>query len=425
MPLAPATVAGRIAAMALPDLDDPAKFVRIPDVPILDVHDHESKGDVDEQLLHTLAENTNARCQRGDLVALTLGHTLPDGPERDQPEFVGYGRNLSVGLFRGEPCLLIDFYLRAEDKDLALKFPHRSIERVRSPERAGNYIDYVCLLRRPPERSLGLLTYARTLPAGSDVVRYERDLAAKPGTPPAVREPEPETPEEPAMTPDQIAALVASITDAVTQAMAPVLAALKPEADADSPADGDRVQMEEAAPSGSNTFIPKIIKDGKEEEARKQYQQLQDERDQLEIDNRRLRYSKRFEELEREGILFNREAEMAKLLRMPADMRDGHFQDMRTNYQRRAGGPPADSASSPESEADERQAVIDFALKNRIDDIPEARSRYRQERAGRVTAGTSQGERAAVLAYAAKHSISDLTEARTRYRRERDGLDRR
>lgn len=441
----PMTESGRVADLRPPDLDDPAAFVARRDVPVLDVHDHESKGDVDESLLHLLARNTNARCARGDLVALTLGHTNADGPETEQPPFVGYARDFSVGTFRGEPCLLADFFFRAEDAATALSYPHRSIERIRSDDPAENYIDYVSLLRRPPERSLGLLIYARTLPAGATVVHYGRDLG--PPDPPAVAAdaaPSPDAappaqPPEVSMDPEQISALVSALLPGLIAGIAPMLAppaaAEAPAAEAvaepapedadagrsryddDTPAasdedddDAERVQNEEASPGGDSTFIAGEI-DGKkkkddDEDAervkmsravkslRVENQVLRDQVDGQAVKLARLQYAREFDALKAEGVVFDPAKEMAAILDLPAKLRDGHVTRMREQYRRSPIGrrdaieteapESPESADAPSSDPAERRAVIDFATRHGITDIPAARARYRQEKAGRV-----------------------------------------
>jgi hypothetical protein len=158
-----------------PDLDDPDLFVARRSIPILDEHQHSTKGDIDEGLLQLLAENSNARAEgTGNYALIFVGHTDDEGDEDDQPDVVGYARNFRVSPFMGRPCLYADLYFYKSDYKRAMKYPHRSVERFRSEEdRGANFIDAIALLKRTPERDLGLLVeYAR----GGSLVRYSRDL---------------------------------------------------------------------------------------------------------------------------------------------------------------------------------------------------------------------------------------------------------
>ena len=404
------------AGLTPADLDDPAKFRRVARVPILDVHDHDEKGNVDLDLLRLLAGNTNRRCDRGDLVAVTIGHTREDAREQDQPPFVGYAKGLAVGEFRDEPCLFADLYLRAEDADEALRYPHRSIERVRSPDPDQNYIDYVCLLRRPPERSLGLLTYSRTLGQGCSVVRYGRDAAAPPradaapGPDSPVVEPEtpPVSPEGPApMTPEEIQAVATAVAAALSPAFDKIAAALMPPAPpveaepgatppapvADAPPEAERVQNEEASPSGDNAFVPEMIKKD-DDPARVQMQQsittLTRRLDMLSAENARLKYEREFDALEKEGVAFDRAQELSAILDLPPKNRDGHVTRMRTQYKRTSVGQGGHIPTAEPAEPDaaptpsDRQGIIDTATKYGISDWNEARVKYQEDKRKRA-----------------------------------------
>ena len=102
------------------------------------------------------------------------------------------------------------------------------------------------------------------------------------------------------MDPETIAQIVAAVTQALKPAL-DALAAKAPAADPD--ADADRVQMEEAAPSGGNTSIPGPVKeDDEDEDLRAKYQEVRDERDELAARVTRLTYARRFDDLEKEGV---------------------------------------------------------------------------------------------------------------------------
>lgn len=142
-----------------PNLDDPKLFDRHPGVPILDVHERGGRV-VDEARLRLVAANSNARAARGELGLLLIGHTTEDGKEIDQPPLAGYVQNYAMGTHDGRPCILADLFYR-RDKPEAFDYPRRSVEVVYSDKApADNFIDAVALLRRTPERPLGLVSYS-------------------------------------------------------------------------------------------------------------------------------------------------------------------------------------------------------------------------------------------------------------------------
>jgi hypothetical protein len=161
-----------------PDLDNPDQFWLRRGVPILDVHQRTVpyKGRIiritfDADALRRIAVNSNARAaNRGNFALVTIGHTQPDEPEADQPRPIGYARNFRVGPMVNEdgsgrdggPFLIADLAIEKVERANALTYPHRSVEinvNIRDP--GASSIDAVSLLRRPPERDLGLLTYSR------------------------------------------------------------------------------------------------------------------------------------------------------------------------------------------------------------------------------------------------------------------------
>jgi hypothetical protein len=162
-----------------PDLDDTTRFRAFKGIPILDVHEHTTRGAVDEPMLELIARNSNERCEEGNYALLLIGHTRDeeDIDETEQPKLVGFARNFVVGTWQGRPCLLADFFFDRDRVDEALEYPHRSVERWRSPLRPDlNYIEAISLLRFRPERDLGLLTRYQARPslAGAELVRYAR-----------------------------------------------------------------------------------------------------------------------------------------------------------------------------------------------------------------------------------------------------------
>lgn len=161
-----------------PDINNDKLFITKHDIPILDEHDDDFRGDIDEKLLRLIIENTNARIGDDNYVLVTIGHTDPDDREHEYPEIVGYISKLSIGVYDDRPCIVAVFHFKKERFEHAMSFPYRSVERVMpkagidAPKR--NYIDYVCLLRRKPARSLGLVTYSEV--DDSIRVRYAMDV---------------------------------------------------------------------------------------------------------------------------------------------------------------------------------------------------------------------------------------------------------
>ena len=152
------------ARLSPPPIRDANRFVVRKNVPILDAHDHLDKGTVDRPLLELIAKNSNDRAVRGNYALITIGHTDPDMPEVHQPPIVGYVAEFKLGSYLGNPCLLADLHIRRDRVDQAMTFPHRSVERMSGRLETSNYIDSIALLRTPPERPLGLITYGRSAP---------------------------------------------------------------------------------------------------------------------------------------------------------------------------------------------------------------------------------------------------------------------
>ena len=157
-----------------PDLDDPARYRRIPAVPLLDVHADPSRGDVDAATLHRLAANSNRQAEAGHYTALLPGHPRDDVPEHEKPAPLGFVRGYSVGTFDGRACLMGDTYIDCQKLDYAMTFPYRSVGRVIGPGPGDDVIDHVSLLRHSAARPLGIVTYSRPEGVGPDarVVRY-------------------------------------------------------------------------------------------------------------------------------------------------------------------------------------------------------------------------------------------------------------
>lgn len=168
-----------------PDLRSSRKFVRLRRVPVIDVNSRKyRKGDkiveehLDEQQLHTICRNSQERASKGEYGLLFLGHTTDGGKEIDQPPVVGYIKNYQVGRHNDRPTIVADAYIyRDSDPDHILRqFPRRSAEIIGLEEPDG-YVDSLSLIKRAPERDLGLIThYQLDHPASEEqgsVVRFQ------------------------------------------------------------------------------------------------------------------------------------------------------------------------------------------------------------------------------------------------------------
>lgn len=116
--------------------------------------------------LEEIAESINHKVEEyGTPVRITRGHVVlprkgePAPSEDKQPPIWGWGKNARVGTWgpKKKVGLLIDQYIRNEHHEEAMGYPFRSGEYYPST----NEITGVALLRRDPELDMGLVTYAR------------------------------------------------------------------------------------------------------------------------------------------------------------------------------------------------------------------------------------------------------------------------
>ena len=129
----------------------------------------------DEDDLREMAANANAECGRGRPPSLQIGHTrLEDLPEPYLPRHVGFTANHQVGTFEGRPCLFADLHVLASQYAEASTYPRPSAERFGWDEPGRQGIKAVALLRREPERDLGLIPYKRE-GGGVSLLCYARD----------------------------------------------------------------------------------------------------------------------------------------------------------------------------------------------------------------------------------------------------------
>lgn len=164
------------------------EYVRVPAVPLFDTHDeYDAQGNVVRRFgaaeLQQIAARCNARAAHtGDLSPFGAGHTFDDqydktgrlvykAREDEQPAPMGYLHNYTVQPYgpEGKLAICADFYVRKRLTDnrgqpvdglqYLKTFPRRSVELWSE----DGIIDWVAVLRRTPQRDLGLLTYARAV----------------------------------------------------------------------------------------------------------------------------------------------------------------------------------------------------------------------------------------------------------------------
>jgi hypothetical protein len=168
-----------------PKLNDASRYVKVDRVPIIDTLERTYfKNDpktgkqikiyesIDKTQLKTILDNSRQRAAKGNYGLATIGHTDDDGNEISQPPKVGYMANYQLGEHDGRPTILADIYIdkrKCENlkldhfnnpltpDDILDEFPRRSAEII-AISKPNGYIDSVALLKRTPERDLGLVT---------------------------------------------------------------------------------------------------------------------------------------------------------------------------------------------------------------------------------------------------------------------------
>lgn len=168
-----------LARSTPPPIDDPSQYILVDRVPVLDEHLRTRRKDdgtpiteyVSPEQLKVIAFNSTQRADRGELGLVFIGHTDPGKPETEQPPLAGFMRNYRMGVDQADrPVILADLYIKKIFRDLISEFPRRSVEIFRKTTPHG-YIDSLALLKRAPERDLGLVTYSKT----DDIERFECD----------------------------------------------------------------------------------------------------------------------------------------------------------------------------------------------------------------------------------------------------------
>ncbi len=150
-----------------PDLRNHRRFVRLRRVPVIDVNKRTyRKGDqvveenLDHDQLQTICRNSQARADKGEYGLVLLGHTTDGGKEIDQPPVVGFLDHFRVGEHGGRPTILSDMFIYkdSDPSQVLRQFPRRSAEIIGLEEPDG-YVDALSLIKRAPERDLGLITH--------------------------------------------------------------------------------------------------------------------------------------------------------------------------------------------------------------------------------------------------------------------------
>lgn len=191
----------------LPNFEDSSQWEKVPDVAVFDEHDDRDKDGkllqrFDRKRLEKIAQRSNKRDQTGNLCPLTLGHTIPKAPEKDQPEIVGYARKFNTAWDDrlGKWVIRATYYLKKDRAAEAKEYPRTSVELWLREE--DHYFDPIALSKQTPERDVGQWTYGKdsevlqyTKKGKAKVIRYtmdnqgdtDPDNAATPGAPdPAV-----------------------------------------------------------------------------------------------------------------------------------------------------------------------------------------------------------------------------------------------
>lgn len=182
-------------------LADPARYRLIRRQPLLDAHSpipklvfdpaavsaENPRGLVRRMIgatledLEIMATNGNRRAMAGDLRSAQLGHApLTEVSEGELPKAVGFVANYAVGELAGRPCLFGDLAIATQHYAEASSYPRLSIERVGFDDPGRQAVEAVALIRRRPERDLGVVAYSATGPAELTRVHYSRDVGSAP-----------------------------------------------------------------------------------------------------------------------------------------------------------------------------------------------------------------------------------------------------
>lgn len=181
------------ATNSLEHIKGSGEYVLVPDFVVFDEHDEfDSQGNLirrfDRAKLQKIVDRCNARQNHsGDLAVIAPGHSL-DNPksEEDQPPPFGFGADWRLGRFGpGQKLgIICDAYIRkqittkdgktVDGPEYVQSFPRRSPEvwpnHPDVPAHARDSIDWIALLRRAPQRDIGLSVYQRTYSDRREVI---------------------------------------------------------------------------------------------------------------------------------------------------------------------------------------------------------------------------------------------------------------
>jgi hypothetical protein len=177
------TTAATLNSQFHQDLEDPAKYLKITDVPIFTTFKASRLNpdtgktepiDIDPEKIKAVVE-TQQKLERGTggIPRITPGHTLkdPKTPEGKQPPPWGWSKSWRFSQFNGKPTIFGTLYfskaLTPDDSTGERKYVVPADDARTYPYRSPEYYDGegeitgVALLRRDPQLDLGVLTYSR------------------------------------------------------------------------------------------------------------------------------------------------------------------------------------------------------------------------------------------------------------------------
>lgn len=172
------------ARKSLESITNSLDYELVRDIVIFDEHsEFDDAGKLvrrfDKEKLGKIVHKCNERMRKtGDLSPIGPGHTSSKAPELLQPPIFGYAADMYIGTYGPENKLGIKakFYMKRQveipdpakpgqiktisGREALKEFPRRSIELWYGDD----LIDWVALLKRTPERDLGLTAYQKNLP---------------------------------------------------------------------------------------------------------------------------------------------------------------------------------------------------------------------------------------------------------------------
>lgn len=407
------------------------EYVEIPNVPLFDAHDeYDTRRYIRDpktqqavanpkfgslvrrfdagRLQAIVQRNQQRERSSGDLPPIGPGHTIPDPhvPETMQPPVWGYAGNLRVGNFGPDGSkvgILGSIYARAEHAEKVRRdFPRRSIELIPGDE----FIDWVALLRRSPQRDLGLLAYSRELysagqsrfcpweketnfrpsadPSGSrplsaavgadGKLRYSMDFADKEGSmpdtlPPGAGAPAPDA--DLNLSPDEQKRFwryMRSVCDRYAQEAPPPPTPGMPGAGSAIPGSGPPVGI----PEDDKTRMQRESEATRYARLEADFQALKQERDAERYARKKADCERQVVQLESEGYQLDRAVEVNRMLTMDDAGQKAHVDSIRRfyrcaptgNYMVNTGPIPGSDMVNGEIPAERRHKAIRYMREN-------------------------------------------------------------